>query len=575
VTSAAWVQFGVVAAAYVALAPPLGAYMARVYDGGGAPGDRLLLPIERAVFRLLGVDPAREQRWSGYARSVVALGAVSWVALYALQRWQHALPLDPADVGAVSPALALNTAMSFVSNTNWQNYSGEVQLSYLTQMVGLTVQNFVSAATGMAVLAAVTRGLARRRTETLGNFWVDLTRTLTRVLLPLSLVVAVVLVVQGVVQNLDGATSAATLDGVTQAIPGGPVASQVAIKQLGSNGGGFFGANAATPFENPTPASNLVQTVAIGALAFALPLTFGRMTRRRRQGWALFVAMFVLWAASAVVTMQLETTGNAAFDAAGVDQVATATNVGGNLEGKELRFGAAASGLWAASTTATSNGSVNAMHTSFTPLAGGVALLNILLGEVSPGGVGVGMVGLLVVALLAVFLAGLMVGRTPEFLGKKLGPSEIKLVTLALLAVPVTVLVLAAVAVLVPSAVDASINTPGPHGLTELLYGFASPANNNGSAFTGLSADTLFFDLLQSVAFVVGRWLLIVPALAIAGSLGRRTAAPPGPGTFPTDGPLFTVLLVTVVLLVSGLVYFPVLALGPVAEQLATLGGGT
>jgi potassium-transporting ATPase potassium-binding subunit len=572
-TTSGWLLCAVVAISFVVLSPPLGGYIARVYDGGSAPGDRFFDPVERAIYRLTGINPTREQRWTGYARSLIALSVVSWTVLYALQRWQSVLPLDPTGVAPVPPDLAFNTAMSFVSNTDWQNYSGEISLSYLTQMVGLTVQNFVSAAAGMAVLAAVIRGFARRRTETLGNFWVDLTRTLVRILLPLSLVVALLLFGQGVIQTFDGPAIVSMDDGGAETIPRGPVASQVAIKQLGSNGGGFFGANAATPFENPTPVSNLLQTVAIGLLPFALPHTFGRMTRRRRQGWVLFVVTFVLWGLSVLVAVHGETAGNAALDALGVDQSSTTTNVGGNLEGKELRFGASASALWAATTTATSNGSVNSMHTSFTPLAGGVALTNMLFGELSPGGVGVGLIGLLVVAILAVFLAGLMVGRTPEFLGKKLGPAEIKLTTLYVLAVPTTVLVFTAIAVLVPAAVDASVNTPGPHGLTEILYGFASPANNNGSAFTGLAADTGFYNLLQGVAFVIGRWLSLVLALGIVGSLARQPSVPAGSGTFPTDGALFTVLLIGVVVLVAGLTYFPVLALGPLAEQLTAAGG--
>ena len=569
---AAWLQFGVVALTFVALAPPLGVYMARVYEGASVPGDRLFLPVERRIYRFTGVDPSREQRWTTYALSLIAFSVVSWVGLYLLQRLQGVLPLNPTHAGSAAPDLSFNTAMSFVSNTNWQNYSGESTLSHLTQMVGLTVQNFGSAAAGLAVLAAIIRGFVRRRADTLGNFWVDLTRTSLRILLPLSALVALVLVSQGVVQSLSGFTTATTLEGGIQLIPGGPAASQVAIKQLGTNGGGFFGANSTVPFENATPLSSYVQTVAIGLIPFALAFTFGRMVRSRRHSWMLFTVMFAFWAASVVGTMLAETNGNPQLTTVGADQVATATNVGGNLEGKELRFGPGASGLWAATTTATSNGSVNALHTSFTPLGGGIATLNMLLGEVTPGGVGVGLMGLLIMAIVAVFLAGLMVGRTPEFLGKKIGPSEMKIVTLYLLAVPVVVLLFTAVAVMVPNAVGASANTPGPHGLTEILYGFASPANNNGSAFTGLASDTLFYNTLQGIAFVVGRWLLIVPALAVAGSLARQQPVPAGPGTFPTHGPLFAVLLVGVVLIVAGLTYFPVLSLGPLVEHLVAAG---
>jgi potassium-transporting ATPase potassium-binding subunit len=551
------------------LSPWLGGYIARVLDAGSAPGDRLLLPVEHAIYRFVGVDPRREQRWTTYARSLIAFGLVSWLALYALQRLQAVLPLNPTGAGAVAPDLAFNTSLSFVSNTNWQNYQGESSLSQLTQMVGLTVQNFTSAAAGIAVLAAIMRGFARRQTDTVGNFWVDLTRTTTRILLPASAALAVILVAQGVLQNLAGFTTATTLEGATQLIPGGPAASQIAIKQLGTNGGGFFGANASVPFENPTAVTNLLQTIAIGLIPFALPFTFGRMVHNRRHGWLLFAVMFALWAAAATGAMLLETNGNPELTALGADQVASETNVGGNLEGKEVRFGAAASGLWAASTTGTSSGSVNAMHTSFTPLGGGLAVVNILLGGVAPGGVGVGLMGLLVMSVVAVFIAGLMVGRTPEILGKKIGPAEMKLVTLYVLAVPAVVLLFTAVAVVTPGAVAASVNTPGPHGLTEILYGFASPANNNGSAFTGLSADTAFFNVLQGMAFVTGRWLLMVPALAVAGSLGRQRPAPRGAGTFPTDGPLFGVLLTVVVLIVTGLTYFPVLALGPLVEHLS------
>jgi K+-transporting ATPase ATPase A chain len=436
-------------------------------------------------------------------------------------------------------------------------------------MAGLTVQNFASAAAGMSVLAAFIRGLARTRRDTIGNFWVDLVRTTTRILLPLSAAVALVVVSQGVIQNLDGFTPVTTLEGGRQTLPGGPVASQVAIKQLGTNGGGFFGANSAVPYENPTPFANLVEVWAIGVIPFALTATFGRMVGSRRQGWVLFAVTFVLWAGSAVAAMGFETQGNPRLTALGVDQAASAQQAGGNMEGKEVRFGPAASALWAATTTGTANGSVNAMHDSFAPLGGGVATLNMLLGEVSPGGVGVGLMGLLVLAILAVFLAGLMVGRTPEYLGKKIEPGEMKVVTLYILAVPLAVLVLTAIAVLLPSAIAQAANAPGPHGLTEILYGFASPANNNGSAFAGLASNTPWFNTTQGIAFVFGRWLLIVPALAVAGSLARKQPVPASAGTFPTDGVTFAVLLVAVTLILVGLTYFPVLSLGPIVEHLS------
>lgn len=573
-----WLQFGVLAVLFIVLTPPLGTYMARVYgdDGRGdgrqgpapAPGDRLLLPVERLVYRLTGVDERQEQRWPAYAMSLIALGLVSFLLLYALQRLQAVLPFNPTGAGAVAPDLAGNTSMSFTSNTNWQNYSGESSLSHLTQMVGLTVQNFVSAAAGMATLAAMIRGIARRRFDTIGNFWVDLVRTTTRILLPLSIVVAIVLVSQGVIQNFAGFTEVQTLQGASQLVPGGPAASQVAIKQLGTNGGGFFGANSSVPFENPTPLSNMVSTWAIAAIPFALTATFGAMVGNRRQGWILFGVMFGLWAASAVGVMHAEVQGNPAFEAVAIDQAPAEGNVGGNMEGKEVRFGTGASGLWAATTTGTSNGSVNSMHGSYTAFGGGITIVNMLLGEVSPGGVGVGLMGLLMLAILAVFLAGLMVGRTPEFLGKKIGPGEMKVVTLYVLTVPAVVLVLTAVAVLLPSAVEAATNAPGPRGLAEILYGFASPGNNNGSAFVGLSSNTPWFNTTQTIAFVFGRWLLMVPALAVAGALARMQPVPTTSGTFPTDTMTFAVLLLGVVVVLVGLTYFPALSLGPIVEHL-------
>jgi len=564
-----WLQFALVAGLFVVLTPLLGGYMARVYADERAPGERVFAPVERAIYRLCGIDPTREQRWTTYGLSFIAFSLFSWVVLYGLQRLQGLLPLNPTGMPAVPPDLSFNTAMSFVSNTNWQNYAGEATLSHLTQMAGLTVQNFASAAAGMSVLAAFIRGLARTRRDTIGNFWVDLVRTTTRILLPLSAAVALVVVSQGVIQNLDGFTPVTTLEGGRQTLPGGPVASQVAIKQLGTNGGGFFGANSAVPYENPTPFANLVEVWAIGVIPFALTATFGRMVGSRRQGWVLFAVTFVLWAGSAVAAMGFETQGNPRLTALGVDQAASAQQAGGNMEGKEVRFGPAASALWAATTTGTANGSVNAMHDSFAPLGGGVATLNMLLGEVSPGGVGVGLMGLLVLAILAVFLAGLMVGRTPEYLGKKIEPGEMKVVTLYILAVPLAVLVLTAIAVLLPSAIAQAANAPGPHGLTEILYGFASPANNNGSAFAGLASNTPWFNTTQGIAFVFGRWLLIVPALAVAGSLARKQPVPASAGTFPTDGVTFAVLLVAVTLILVGLTYFPVLSLGPIVEHLS------
>jgi K+-transporting ATPase ATPase A chain len=545
---------GVLFLALVALigvaTPLLGGYLARVYGGAQAPGDRVFGPVERLIYRVVGVDPAQEQRWTVYARSVLAFSLVSVVVLYVLQRVQGSLPGNPTGVGAVSPAVAFNTAVSFVTNTNWQSYSGESTMSHLTQMSGLAVQNFVSAAVGMAVAIALVRGLVRRRSVTIGNFWVDLTRTITRVLVPLAFVASLVLVSQGVVQSLSGGTDATTLEGAAQVIPGGPVASQEAI-----------------PFENPNGVTNLLQLLLLLAIPFALTYTFGTLAKNRRQGWAVFAAMFVLWAGSAVVAMAFETGGNSLFDDRGVTQEATSLQPGGNLEGKEVRFGAAASGLYAASTTGTSTGAVISSHDSFTPGGGAVPLVNMMLGEVSPGGVGAGLYGMLVFALLAVFIAGLMVGRTPEFLGKKIQAAEMKLVVLYVLAAPVVVLVFSAASVLLGSA-RSSILNDGPHGLSEIVYAFTSAANNNGSAFGGLNAATDWYTTTLGIAMLAGRFLLIVPVLAIAGSLAAKQPAPPSAGTLPTDTPLFAGLLVGVVLIVVGLTFFPALALGPMVEGL-------
>ena len=562
---------GVLFLALVALigvaTPLLGGYLARVYGGAQAPGDRVFGPVERLIYRVVGVDPAQEQRWTVYARSVLAFSLVSVVVLYVLQRVQGSLPGNPTGVRAVSPAVAFNTAVSFVTNTNWQSYSGESTMSHLTQMSGLAVQNFVSAAVGMAVAIALVRGLVRRRSVTIGNFWVDLTRTITRVLVPLAFVASLVLVSQGVVQSLSGGTDATTLEGAAQVIPGGPVASQEAIKELGTNGGGFYNANSAHPFENPNGVTNLLQLLLLLAIPFALTYTFGTLAKNRRQGWAVFAAMFVLWAGSAVVAMAFETGGNSLFDDRGVTQEATSLQPGGNLEGKEVRFGAAASGLYAASTTGTSTGAVISSHDSFTPGGGAVPLVNMMLGEVSPGGVGAGLYGMLVFALLAVFIAGLMVGRTPEFLGKKIQAAEMKLVVLYVLAAPVVVLVFSAASVLLGSA-RSSILNDGPHGLSDIVYAFTSAANNNGSAFGGLNAATDWYTTTLGIAMLAGRFLLIVPVLAIAGSLAAKQPAPPSAGTLPTDTPLFAGLLVGVVLIVVGLTFFPALALGPMVEGL-------
>ncbi|MDA2813973.1 potassium-transporting ATPase subunit KdpA [Nocardiopsis sp. RSe5-2] len=568
-SGAAWFQFAALIAALLATAPFLGRYMAKVYgDGEKAPGDRFFLPVERAVYRLCRVDPDSEQRWTSYALSLLAFSAVSFLAVYGLQRLQPFLPLNPVDLPAVEPRVAFNVAVSFATNTNWQAYGGESTMSHLTQMLGLTVQNFVSAAAGMAVMAAFLRGLARRRAATLGNFWVDLTRGTLRILLPLSTLVALVLAGCGVIQNLNGHTVVTTLEGAAQTIPGGPAASQVAIKQLGTNGGGFFDMNSAHPFENATALSNFVENWAILVIPLALAFTFGAMVRDRRQGRAVFGIMLAVWAVMSIGTMALEAGGSPRLEALGVDQSAAADQSGGYLEGKEVRFGPAASGLWAASTTGTSNGSVNAMHDSFTPAGGGLAMVHMMFGEVSPGGVGVGLNGLLVMAVLAVFIAGLMVGRTPEYLGKKIRAAEMKLVVLYVLAMPTVLLGFAAASVLLPTAL-ASLNNTGPHGLSEILYGYASTANNNGSAFAGLDSSTTWYTTTMGLAMLVGRFFLIIPVLAIAGSMAAKRPAPATAGTLPTHTPLFAGMVVGVMVIVAGLTFLPALALGPIVEQLS------
>ena len=555
----AWAQAATLLGLVFLSTPLLGAYIARVFGGGTAPGDRVFLPVERALYRLGGVDPEREQPWQVYALSLLAFSLVSVLGLFLLQRVQGGLPLNPTHAGGVAPALAFNTAVSFVTNTNWQNYAGESTMSHLTQLAGLTVQNFVSAAVGIAVAITLVRGITRRRSETVGNFWVDLTRSTTRILLPLALVLALALAGLGVVQTLRGPVDAHTVAGATQAIFRGPVASQEAIKELGTNGGGPLNANSAHPFENPSGLTNLLEMWALLAIPFALTFAFGRLVGDRRQGWAIFAAMLALWVGSAALATWAEVDGNPHVHALGA--------AGANMEGKEVRFGAPASTLFAASTTGTSTGAVDAAHDSFTPLGGAVPLVNMMLGEVSPGGVGAGLYGMLVFALLAVFIAGLMVGRTPEYLGKKIQAAEMKLVVLYLLAVPALILTFAGISVVLDSA-TASILNPGPHGLSEIVYAFTSASNNNGSAFGGLSGNTDWFNTTLGLAMLGGRFLLIVPTLAIAGSLARKQHVPATAGTLPTGTPLFAGLLVGVVLIVVGLTYFPVLSLGPILEHL-------
>jgi K+-transporting ATPase ATPase A chain len=571
VTAVAVVQLVVYMGVLTALAWPLGLYMARIYQERQPGPSRLLLPLERGLYRLGGVDPKAEMGWQRYAVCLLAFSAAGIALLYGLQRWQGALPVNPARLPAVPVDLAINTAVSFATNTNWQAYAGETTMSHLTQMLGMTVQNFLSAAAGMAVLAALIRGLARRSASTVGNFWVDLVRGTLYVLLPLSLAFALILVSQGVVQTFAARVEVRTLEGGAQILAIGPVASQVAIKQLGTNGGGYFGTNSSHPFEDPTPLSGFLETLAILLIPAALCFTFGEMVQDRRQGWAMYVAMAVVLVAAATATMAAEQAGNPRLAAAGVEQRAHATQSGGSMEGKEVRFGITGSALWATATTAASNGSVNSMHDSYTPAGGSVPLFLILLGEVIFGGVGSGLYGMLLFVIMAVFVSGLLVGRTPEYLGKKIEAFEMKMATLAVIVPAVTVLVGAALAV-ASSAGRASIANPGPHGFSEVLYAFASAGNNNGSAFAGLAADTPFYNLTLAGAMLVGRFAVALPALAVAGSLVRKRTVPPGPGTLATHTPLFIAVLVAIVLVVGALTFLPALALGPIAEQLALAG---
>ncbi len=566
-STSAWLQIGFLIALLAISTPLLGNYLARVYDGGTAPGDRVFLPVERAIYRACRVDPEREQRWNVYALSLLAFSLVSGLILYAQMRLQAHLPGNPDHLAAVPPGLSFNSAMSFLTNTNWQNYSGESTMSYLTQTTGLVLHNFVSAAAGAAVAVALVRGLVRRRSHTIGNFWVDLVRTTTRVLLPLAFVGAIVLASQGAVQNFHSSRHVTTVEGQSQSIPGGAIASQEAIKDLGQNGGGPYNANASHPFENPNPITNILIIWMILAIPFGFPWMFGKMAGNRRQGVVLLAVMFAFWLAGSLVAMHFETAGNPKLTAAGASQTATATQPGGNFEGKDTRFGAAACGLFADSTTGTSTGSIDCAHDSMTPIGGAVPLVNIMLGEVTPGGTGAGLYGMLIFALTAVFIAGLMVGRTPEYLGKKIQAAEMKLVVVYLLAVPLAILAFAGVSIVLKTALHSQLNA-GPHGLAEIVYAFSSAANNNGSAFAGLSGNTQWFNTTLGLCFLVGRFFLMVPALAIAGSLGRKQPVPASAGTFPTDTSLFGVLLGGVVIIVVGLTYFPVIALGPIVEHL-------
>jgi K+-transporting ATPase ATPase A chain len=575
-------QIGLYLVVLLALARPLGAYMARVYEGKPSGLDRALGPLERLIYRSTGVQPDQEMDWKVYALSVLLFSVAGWLFLYALQRLQGFLPWNPASLGAATPDSAFNTATSFVTNTNWQGYVGETTMSYLTQMAGLTVQNFVSAAAGMAVLVAFIRGLIRRNAKTIGNFWVDLTRSTIYILLPLSLILALVLVSQGVVQTFSEyrtvtlVEATADADGrpvAEQVLALGPAASQVAIKQLGTNGGGYFNVNSAHPFENPTPLSNFLELLAILLIPAALCYTFGRMVGDTRQGWALLAAMTIVLVAFVALCYGQEQGGNPAFDRMGIDQRSNALQPGGNMEGKELRHGIANSTLWASATTAASNGSVNSMHDSYTPLGGLVPLLLIQFSEVIFGGVGSGLYGMLVFVLITVFIAGLMVGRTPEYLGKKIEAHEMKMASLVVLIMPFVVLGLTALAVVVDPGLKTIFN-PAAHGFSEVLYAFSSQGNNNGSAFAGLGANTPFYNTPGGLAMFFARFWLAIPTLAIAGSLAKKRPVPTGPGTLPTHTPLFVIFLIGVIVLVGALTFFPALALGPIVEHLQMMAAG-
>jgi K+-transporting ATPase ATPase A chain len=559
-TAIGWIQILLYCAIVVALVKPLGWYMTRVFNGEPTFLSPVLRPVERGLYWIGGVDEKREQHWLTYTVAMLLFHVGGFLVIYGLMRLQALLPLNPAEQSAVAPDLSFNTAISFLTNTNWQNYGGESTLSYLTQMVGLTHQNFLSAATGIALAVALIRGFSRSSMRTIGNFWVDVTRCTLYVLLPICIVYTLFLIWQGIPQTLGAYVEATTLEGAKQTIAVGPVASQVAIKMLGTNGGGFFNANAAHPFENPTALSNFVQMISIFSLGAALTNVFGRMVGNQRQGWAILAVMGVLFLAGVAVTYWAEADGTSTLTALGLS--------GGNMEGKEVRFGIVASSLFAVITTAASCGAVNAMHDSFTALGGMIPLINMQLGEIIVGGVGAGLYGMLLFVVLAIFVAGLMVGRTPEYVGKKIEAREVKMAMLAILVLPLMYLGWTAVAVVLPSAV-ASMANAGPHGFTEVLYAFTSATGNNGSAFGGLTGNTFFYNLTLASSMFVGRFFMIVPAMALAGSLAAKKSIPPSAGTLPTTGGLFVGLVVGVILIIGGLTFFPALALGPIVEHLA------
>jgi K+-transporting ATPase ATPase A chain len=577
-----WFQLIFYIVVLLALAKPLGTFMAHVFQGERTFLDPVLVPVERLIYRLSGVKPAEEMNWKTYAIAAMLFNIFGLIAVYLLQRLQAVLPLNPQGLGPVTADSSWNTAVSFATNTNWQGYGGEVTMSYLPQMLGLTVQNFVSAAMGLAVLAAFIRGIARHTTKTIGNFWVDLTRSTLYIFLPLAFIVALVIVSQGVVQTFSPYKAVTLLQPTTdadgnavtqQVLPLGPAASQIAIKQLGTNGGGFFNVNSSHPFENSTPLSNFFEMLSILVISGALCYTFGVMVGDTRQGWAILAAMTIIFVALLGVAVWAEQGGNPLFTAMGIDQVQTDANPGGNMEGKEVRFGIANSALWATATTVASNGSVNSMHDSYMPLGGLVPLWDIQLGEIIFGGVGSGLYGMLAFVIVAVFVAGLMVGRTPEYLGKKIEAYEMKMASIMILIPVMVVLIGTAIAVVHPSGLATIWNTGGPHGFSEVLYAFSSAGNNNGSAFAGLGANTPFYNTALGIAMLFARYWLAIPALAIAGSLANKKKVPTSSGTLPTHTPLFIGWLIGVIVIVGALSFLPSLALGPIVEHLMVFGG--
>ena len=567
-TISGWIQIELFGVIIIALAKPLGGYMTRVFNGERTFLSPLLRPIERVFYVIGGVDEKEDQHWLVYTIAMLAFSMAGFLVLYGLQRLQAVLPFNPQQLPAVGEHLAFNTSVSFVTNTNWQSYVPETTVSYLVQMAGLTVHNFVSAATGIALAIALVRGFARRSAKGVGNFWVDLTRGTLYILLPISIVVGLFFVWQGMPENLGGYVHATTLEGAKQVIAQGPVASQEVIKMFGTNGGGFFNTNSAHPYENPNAITNFVEIILIFSIGAGLTNVFGRMVGNQRQGWAIFAVMGLLFLVGVTTAYWAEAAGNPAFAALHIDQASTALQAGGNMEGKEVRFGIANSALFATVTTDASCGAVNAMHDSLMPLGGMVPLVNMMLGEIIFGGVGSGLYGMLLFAIVAVFVAGLMVGRTPEYLGKKLESKEVKMAMLGILVLPLSMLGFTALATVLPAGLAGPENA-GPHGFSEILYAYVSTTANNGSAFAGLTANTMFYNTTLGLAMFIGRFLMIVPMMAIAGSLAAKKIVPPSAGTFPTDGGLFVGLLSGVIVIIGGLTFFPALALGPIVEHLA------